>query len=112
MDDAGAIRKALEPFVSSKGGPTNEGVGLTLMSELARLAKAWLLIVSGTGALRLEPSGVTTTGMLPARGYYQGTLLTLVFRQDKVHDFALMLHEAKNATGLLRTQTKAGRFEA
>jgi hypothetical protein len=111
MDDARAIRKALEPFVSSKGGPVNEGVGLTLVSELARLTEAWLLIISGTGVLRLAPNGLTTTEMLPVNGYYQGTLLTLVFRQDKVHDFALMLHEAKIATGLLRSPKKAGRFE-
>ena len=111
MDDAGAIRKALEPFISSKGGPVNEGVGLTLVSELARLTEAWLLIVSGTGALRLAPNGLTTTEMLPANGYYQGTLLTLVFRQDKVRDFALMLHEAKIVTGLLRSEKKPGRFE-
>lgn len=111
LDDIGAIRKALEPFVSSTGGPVNAGVGLTLVNELARQAEAWLLLVSGTGVLRLTPKGLTTTEMLPARGYYQGTLLTLVFRQDKVNDYAQMLHNAKIATGLLRGPTKAGRFE-
>jgi hypothetical protein len=111
MDDAGAIRKALDPFISSKGGPVNEGVGLTLVNELARLTEAWLLIVSGTGVLRLTPNGLTIMEMLPTNGYYQGTLLTLVFRQDKVRDFAHMLDEAKNVTGLLRSEKKPGRFE-
>ena len=111
-DDIGAIRKAIQPFISSKGGPTNEGVGLTLVNELARLAHAWLLIISGSGAWRLKPDGTTTTESLPANGFFQGTLLTMVFRQDRVRDFAAMLQEAKNATGLLRHRERPGRFEA
>ncbi len=111
LDDAGAIQKALQPFISSKGGPTNEGVGLTLVNELARLAKAWLLIASGSGAFRLRPDGSTSTESLPINGFFRGTLLTMVFRQDRVSDFAAMLDEAKNATGLLRRRQSPGRFE-
>jgi hypothetical protein len=57
MTDAAAIRKAIEPRVSSKGSPTNEGVGLTLVTEMARQTDSWLLIVSGRGVLTLRPNG-------------------------------------------------------
>ncbi len=57
MTDAAAIRKAIEPRVSSKGSPTNEGVGLTLVTEMTRQAKSWLLIVSGRGVLTIGSTG-------------------------------------------------------
>ena len=45
MTDTAAIRKALEPRVSCKGSPTNEGVGLTLVTGLVRRIKGWLMIL-------------------------------------------------------------------
>ena len=111
MDDVAAIRKALEPRVSSRGSPTNEGVGLTLVSELARLTQAGLLIVSGRGVLRAGMGRSVHVSYLPDGGYYQGTLVALTFRQDNVRDYAGLLHAAKQAAGLLRNPGIPGNFQ-
>jgi hypothetical protein len=111
IDDAGAIQKALEPRVSSKGSPTNEGVGLTLTMELARLAKAWLLITSGRGFVVFKPDGRRESGLLPEEGEFRGTLLAMTFSEQNVKDFAQMLHEAKQEAGLLQRPRVQGRFE-
>jgi hypothetical protein len=112
LDDVGAIRKALEPLVSSKGTPTNEGVGLTLSAGLARLAKAWLLIVSGRGLVRLRPDGHQEFGLLPAGGFYPGTLIGLTFKQADISDFAELLTAAKVGAGLLLFPGLPGNFKS
>jgi anti-anti-sigma regulatory factor len=110
MTDAEAICKALEPTVSSKGNPTNEGVGLTLVAGLVRQTKGWLMIVSGCGVLQigndLKPKAVN----LPDGARYQGTLVVMTFRQQNVHDYASLLHAAKTNAGLLQRSSKEVRF--
>lgn len=111
LDDAGAIRRALEPFISSKGSPTNEGVGLTLVSGLAQQTKAWLLIVSGNAMLTMDNRGNTRTILLPNRAEYKGTMLALTIPQHTVKNFADLLTAAKIAAGLLRSPGITGNFE-
>lgn len=110
LDDISAIRKAMEPFVSSKGNPTNEGVGLTLTAELARQARAWLMIASGKGAVILNPDAKIETEDLPAHREYPGTLVAMTFPQESVPNFAKMLHDAKTEVGLLQPKASKGRF--
>jgi hypothetical protein len=105
MTDAEAIRKALEPTVSSKGNPTNEGVGLTLVAGLVRQTKGWLMIVSGNGVLLMGNDSGPKTMNLANNARFQGTLVGMTFRQENVHDYAALLHAAKIAAGLLQ---KAG----
>lgn len=111
IDDCGAIRKALEPFVSSKGSPINEGVGLTLVSQLARLTQGHLLIVSGRGELTVDPKGSVTTRDLREEAAFQGTLLALTIPQRQVHDFAALLNAAKIGAGLLPRPDSPARFQ-
>ena len=110
LDDAGAIRKALEPFVSSKGSPTNEGVGLTLVSELARLTGAMLLIVSGRGMLTVDAHGKISTKAQGAGAVFHGTLLALTLPQNRMQDFAALLTSAKLGVGLLRSTDLTDNF--
>jgi hypothetical protein len=110
LSDTGAIKKAMEPFVSSKGNPTNEGVGLTLTAELARLAHAWLLIASGRGAVILRPDGTFEAVELPDGASYPGTLVGMTFHQKSVPDFAVMLQTAKEELGLLQRKAAQARF--
>ncbi|MCB1103611.1 MAG: hypothetical protein H7A44_03035 [Opitutaceae bacterium] len=111
IDDTTAILKALEARVSSKGSPTNEGVGLTLTARMAELASAWLLIVSGTGVVRQNPGdSQPLSSVLPDGGVYPGTLVALTFRQDQVLDYAQLLDQAKQASGLLRPRHNRARF--
>lgn len=111
MDDAVAIQKALEPKVSSKGWPANEGVGLTLVAELSRLTRAWLLIVSGQGTLQILPKRGLSVSKLSDGRRFHGTLIGLTFRQQEVRDFADLLHQAKSRTGLLRDGGITGKFK-
>ena len=101
MSDAEAIYKALEPTVSSKGSPTNEGVGLTLVAGLVRQTKGWLMIVSGQGILQITNDPRPKTMNLPENARYQGTLVVMTFRQQNVLDYATLLHAAKIEAGLL-----------
>ena len=101
MSDAEAIRKALEPRISSKGTPTNEGVGLTLTAGLVRQTNGWLMIVSGQGVLQINDSSVMKISNLPSGGHYQGTLVVLTFRQQNVCHYAELLTAAKISAGLL-----------
>jgi len=112
LDDAASIAQALSPRVSCKGSPTNEGVGLTLISEVARLSKAWMLLVSGTGVCQLSPSGDIKYNSLPENGIYHGTLCVLTFPQIMGQQFSEMLYEAKGHAGLLHMGGQSGRFSA
>ena len=111
MSDTNAIQKALEPRVSSKPGDPNEGVGLTLVANLTRLAKGWLMIVSGTGVVGMSRDGKTIASTLPNGGYYRGTLVGGIFPQDTTRDFARLINQAKIDAGLLRRGTIDAKFE-
>lgn len=111
MTDGEAILKALEPKVSSRGRPTNEGVGLTLVSGLVNQTRGWLLVVSGTGVVRVAPGRAPEVLHLPACGYFAGTLVVTAFRQKDVTDFASLLHDAKIQAGLLRSSVSTGTFK-
>ncbi len=110
-DDVEAITKALEPRVSSKFAPNNEGVGLTLVSGLARITGAWLLIVSGNGVVTMNKGKTATASRLPSDAYYQGTLVAMAFEQQKIRGFAEMLNQAKTQAGLLQQGGLRGRFD-
>jgi hypothetical protein len=110
LTDAEAVRKALEPRVSSKGSPTNEGVGLTLVAGLVRRTNGWLMIVSGTGGLKILPGREPETVVLPETAHYQGTLVGLTFRQQDVSDYARLLHDAKVEAGLLQRPSGVVKF--
>lgn len=110
LSDSAALRKALEPRVSSKGEPVNQGVGLTLVAGLARQTQAWLLMVSGSGVILMNPDGALHEGHLPVPGCYHGTLVALTFRRDKLHDFYELLDTAKQEAGLLVKRPIRTRF--
>jgi hypothetical protein len=110
LSDSAAMRRALEPRVSSKGEPVNQGVGLTLVSGLARLTEAWLMIASETGVLQINPGGDVQESALPLGARHRGTLLALTFRRDKLQDFYTLLDEAKQQAGLLVKRPIKTRF--
>jgi hypothetical protein len=112
MDDTQGILKALEPRVSCKGGEPNEGVGLTLVTALARLTKSWLMIVSGSGVVQILPKFAEPQVLrLPEGGIYPGTIIALTCRQDAAKDFSGLLETAKQEAGLLRPGTIKAKFE-
>ena len=110
MDDPTAIRKALDPQVSSRGRPSNEGVGLTLVAGLVSAIGGWMLIVSGTGVLSINRGSTPVVTNLPGQARYQGTLLGLTFRQTDVSDYASLLERIKVTSGLLQPATRKIKF--
>ena len=110
LDDAGAIRKALEPKVSSKGPPSNQGVGLTLVTRLVQLIGGGMTIVSGSGMMNIRRGAAPTFVTLPGPTYFQGTLLGLAFHQKDVQNFAGLLQSAKLDSGILQAAEKGIRF--
>lgn len=112
FNDVEAICKSMEPRVSSKVGDPNEGVGLTLVSNLTRLAKGWLMIVSGTGVVTIPRGWEPVCAALPNGGCYKGTIVAGTFPQDTTRDFANLLQRAKIEAGLLRRGTIDANFRA
>jgi anti-sigma regulatory factor (Ser/Thr protein kinase) len=110
MTDEEAIMKALEPHVSSKGNPTNEGVGLTLVSQLIELMGAWLVVASGTGAVTIMAGGEPCVVPVPDGFSYQGTLIGMAFAQNRAKDYADLLQSAKVNSGLLQKSDRSGNF--
>lgn len=105
--DTDCILKALSPRVSSKGQPSNEGVGLTLTSQTVSLMGGQMLICSGNGVVITQLNGQTEIPEdLPMEGI-QGALVTLVFKQSKANDgFNECLHRAKVMKDLLQNTNK------
>lgn len=106
MSDSEAIRKALEPRVSSKGhlstawgDPINAGVGLTLLHALATEVGGKITIVSGDGAYESGRGQV-----LPDKCRFQGTICSMSFPRSRVTNFGQMLNDAKTRTGLLKSR--------
>ncbi len=112
LDDAQAIEKAIEPKISSKGQPANEGVGLSLVFNLIQIAEGLMLVASGSGTVLLDSKGNRKTDRLPQGGIYDGTVVGLTFRQDRVQDFANLLERAKLETRLLQAPGGSAIFEA
>lgn len=111
MDDVRAIKKALEPKVSSRGRPANEGVGMTVVSALTRLAKGWMSIISGRGVVRMANGGEIICDYLPGDAYYKGTLVSLAFKQAAAADYHGLLQAAKTQAGLLPSRRFRAKFE-
>ncbi len=110
LDDKSAIQKALEPKVSCKGRPTNEGVGLTLVAGLMREVHGWLMIVSGRGILRIRRDKDPEVFDLPRGCQYPGTIIGMTFGQADAGDFAASLHRAKKHAGLLQPRHRGATF--
>ena len=112
MSDGECILKSLGARVSSKGQPYNEGVGLTLTSQVTSLMEGRVLICSGEGVVITGKDGeakevktLTGTGI-------DGTLVTLIFRQSLAQEgFNERLHEAKELKDLLQNTENSIKFK-
>ena len=103
MNDFDAINTARKPKVSSRlhlpspyGDPVNQGVGLTLLEEVAKEAGGKFLVLSGEGCYTLDGPRNIEAG----RGF-QGTLVALAIRRSAVQEFNRLLKQAKVRAGIL-----------
>jgi hypothetical protein len=93
--DLSAIQLALNSEVSSKthsaglgGGFENAGVGLTLLTEIAKKADGHFQIVSGYGLVN-QDEGVDLSNV------FNGTYVCLSFERNKLDTFGHLLENAK-----------------
>ena len=110
ISHAESVVKALDARISSKGQPSNEGVGLTLTSHTVSSMNGQMLICSGNGVVITQqdaPPEIQDT--LPRNGI-SGTLITVVFKKSQAEAFNDRLHEAKEIKGLLQNASNSVNF--
>lgn len=110
LDDVSCLEKALEAKVSTRGQPTNEGVGLTLSSRAAGLLGGWLMIASGSGAVTCKPDGERILHPPLDGPGLPGTLVTMAIKRSEAANFDSRLSEAKELEGLLHPQRHSANF--
>ncbi|MHB0775444.1 hypothetical protein [Halomonas sp. WWR20] len=100
-DDKSALEAALEPNTSSKthaaaswGGTENAGVGLTLLSDIARQSGGYFHVCSGNAYADVR--GVRNL----LRGQYSGTFSVFAFKKSQMLNFDLYLERSKINAGL------------
>jgi len=114
MTHLDAVRTATQPRASSKahlaagwdGGRVNEGVGLSMLKEIAADADGVFTLASGTGFyqenhLQKRPYPIEITMLHP----FQGTVCSLVLPKEKLGNLQEILLNAKKRLGLLRGDT-------
>ena len=106
-----AIEQALVARVSSKGQPSNEGVGLTLSARIVELMGGAMLIASGGGTVIRGCDSSLTKGKFPDGLRYPGTLVALNFRRSEASGFGCKLHKAKELENLLRRCSNSVTFQ-
>lgn len=112
LSDEDIIEQALVARVSSKGQPSNEGVGLTLSSRIIDLMGGHMLIASGAGMIIRNKNQELKKGRLAMAGRFPGTLVAISFLRSEAADFSSKLHEAKELEIPLRTFSNAATFQA
>lgn len=109
--DNDCIRKALDARISSKGRPSNEGVGLTLCTRVANLMGGHILISSGSGVVVSKPDGSRYSKPDLSGAGFPGTLITIAFSRPAANRFNDRLHEAKDLEGLLQGGNFSSMFQ-
>lgn len=101
MDDIGAIKKALEPEVSSKienqysGYSTNAGLGLTLMKMLSEKFGGTFTVVSNTGFVNLY-----NQYNISIDKEFNGTLCAMSFKRNRTTKFPEIFESIKIELGV------------
>lgn len=111
LPDEDIIEQALVARISSKGQPSNEGVGLTLSARIVELMGGDMLIVSGGGRIIRSSNSVLKKGRFPTGFRYPGTLVAISFRRTEAADFNHKLHTAKELEIPLRASQNPVMFQ-
>ena len=111
LPDEDIIEQALAARVSSKGQPTNEGVGLTLSARIVDLMGGHMLIASGAGTVIRSNNSVLKKEHFATGIRYPGTLVALSFRRSAASDFEYKLHKAKELEIPLRAAPNSATFQ-
>ena len=110
LPDEDITEQAMAARVSSKGQPTNEGVGLTLSSRIVDLMGGHMFIASGAGTVIRSNHGIVKKGRLPGGIGFPGTLVAMTFLRSQAADFESKLHQAKELEIPLRASVNSATF--
>ena len=110
LADEEIIEQAMAARVSSKGQPSNEGVGLTLSSRIVDLMGGHMLIASGGGSVIRGDHSVLKKGSFAKGVRFPGTLVAISFRRSQAADFDSKLHQAKELEIPLRVSPNPATF--
>jgi hypothetical protein len=111
LPDEDIIEQAMAARVSSKGQPSNEGVGLTLSSRIVELMGGHMLVASGAGTVIRRAGLALKKAPLPNGIRFPGTLIAISFRRSEASDFDSKLLKAKELEHLLRRAAGSATFE-
>jgi len=111
LPDEDIIEQAMAARVSSKGQPSNEGVGLTLSSRIVELMGGSMLVASGAGTVIRRAGFALKKETFPNATRFTGTLIAITFRRSEAADFDSKLLKAKELEHLLRRSTGSATFE-
>lgn len=110
IPDEDIIEQALVARVTSKGQPANEGVGLTLCTEIIHLMGGDILIMSGAGLVIDQKMRPRVKQPLGGDAQFPGTLVALTFRRSEAANFYQKLQNAKKLHNLLLSSKNAAIF--
>jgi hypothetical protein len=111
LADEDIIEQAMAARVSSKGQPSNEGVGLTLSSRIVDLMGGHMLIASGGGSVIRSNHSVLKKEIFAEGACFPGTLVAISFRRSEAADFETKLHKAKELEIPLRASANPVTFQ-
>jgi signal transduction histidine kinase len=111
LADEDIIEQAMAARVSSKGQPSNEGVGLTLSSRIVDLRGGHMLIASGGGSVIFGNQSILKKGCFAEGVRFPGTLVAISFRRSQAADFDSKLHQAKELEIPLRVSPNPATFQ-
>jgi len=111
LPDEDIIEQALVARVSSKGQPSNEGVGLTLSARIVDLMGGHILIASGAGSVIRSNHSVLKKERFAPGIRFPGTLVAMSFRRSEAADFEHKLHTAKELEIPLRASPNSATFQ-
>ncbi len=111
LADESIIEQSMAARVSSKGQPSNEGVGLTLSSRIVDLMGGHMLVASGGGSVIRGKDSVLKKGRFANGARFLGTLVAISFRRSEAADFDSKLHQAKEIEIPLRASVNPATFQ-
>jgi hypothetical protein len=111
LADEDIIEQAMAARVSSKGQPSNEGVGLTLSARIVDLMGGHMLVASGGGSVIRSGQAMPKKGGFGRGARFPGTLVAISFRRSAAADFESKLHQAKELEIPLRASPNPATFQ-
>lgn len=111
IEDADLIEQAMVARISSKGQPSNEGVGLTLSARIVELMGGHMLVSSNSGTVIRSNNAALQKSTFPGRISLPGTLVAMTFLRSQAADFDSKLQIAKDLEIPLRARSTPATFE-